>query len=214
MKNKKVCDVYMSFSEQVKEELRREKVTLHNKDLEFVKNIFLDRGFLFDPSKSYCLEFRLTSQADVDSIIERINRIIQDKISFHQFKRANYFILYIKAVDDIIDFLACIGAPCAAMELMQIKMLKDVRNYANRATNFDTANLDKTIMASKKQIAAIKKIGVNLLPEGLQEIARLRIKYPEISLKALGEMLSNPLSRSGVNHRLLKIIQIAKMEDK
>ncbi len=204
----------MSFSEQVKEELRRKKVVLQNEDLEFVKNIFLDRGFLFDPSKSYCLEFRLTSQADVDSIIERINSVIQDKISFHQAKRSNYFVLYIKAVDDIIDFLTCIGAPCAAMELMQVKMLKDVRNYANRATNFDTANLDKTVMASKKQITAIKKIGINSLPKGLQEVARLRVKYPEVSLKSLGKMLQKPLSRSGVNHKLLKIIQIANMEDK
>lgn len=208
--------MYMSFSEQVKEELRRKKVVLQNEDLKFVQKAFLDRGFLFDPNKSYCLEFRLNSQSEVDSITEKINSTIKNKISFHQSRRSNYFVLYIKAVDDIIDFLTCIGAPCAAMELMQVKMLKDVRNYANRATNFDTANLDKTVMASRKQIAAIKKIqstvGISSLPEGLQKIARLRVKYPEVSLRVLGEMLSKPLSRSGVNHRLLKIIQIAKME--
>jgi len=107
------------------------------------------------------------------------------------------------------------GAGKAAMNLMQVKMLKEVRNNVNRKTNFETANIDKTALAAAEQIVAIEKImnsagGISILPEELRELAVLRCRYPELSLRELGATLSDPLSRSGVNHRLQRIMDIAR----
>ena len=112
------------------------------------------------------------------------------------------------------DLLTYLGAPAAAMELMQVKMLKEVRNQINRRTNFETANLDKTASAAARQVLAIQKIaestGLGELPEELRELAELRLQNPEMSLRELGESLSPPLSRSGVNHRLQRIVDLAE----
>ena len=100
------------------------------------------------------------------------------------------------------------------MELIQVKMLKEVRNYVNRTTNFTTANIGKTASAAAQQIRAIQKIerkmGLEGLPEDLRELAQLRLDNPEMSLRELGESLSEPISRSGVNHRLRRILEIAE----
>ena len=107
-----------------------------------------------------------------------------------------------------------IGAGNAAMELMQVKMLKEVRNNVNRKTNFETANIDKTASAAAAQMMAIEKIsavsGISSLPEELRELAQLRYQNPEMSLRELGESLSRPLSRSGVHHRLQRIVDLAE----
>ena len=105
------------------------------------------------------------------------------------------------------------GATNASMNFMQVKMFKEVRNQVNRKTNFETANIDKTVSASAKQIAAIETIihsvGLQHLPLDLQELASLRYENPEMSLRELGEQLSEPISRSGVNHRLKRIMAFA-----
>ena len=105
------------------------------------------------------------------------------------------------------------GATNASMNFMQVKMFKEVRNQVNRKTNFETANIDKTVSASAKQIAAIETIihsvGLQQLPLDLQELASLRYENPEMSLRELGEQLSEPISRSGVNHRLKRIMAFA-----
>ena len=92
-------------------------------------------------------------------------------------------------------------------------MLKEVRNYVNRKTNFETANIDKTASAAAKQIVAIEKIinkvGIDFLSDDLRELAVLRLENPEMSLRELGENLSEPISRSGVNHRLQRIMESA-----
>ena len=99
------------------------------------------------------------------------------------------------------------------MELMQVKMVKEVRNYVNRTTNFETANISKTASAAALQLEAIRKIqrtqGLESLPEELQELALLRLENPEMSLRELGESLSEPISRSGVNHRLRRLLALA-----
>ena len=103
------------------------------------------------------------------------------------------------------------GAQNAAMELMQAKMVKEVRNYVNRTTNFETANIDKTASAAARQIAAIhaleKNPGLEKLPEDLREVARLRLENPEMSLREMGETLG--ISRSGVNHRLKRLLEMS-----
>ena len=97
---------------------------------------------------------------------------------------------------------------------MQVKMLKEVRNQVNRRTNFETANLGKTATAAARQLLAIQKIvastGLGELPEDLRELAELRLQNPDMSLRELGETLSPPLSRSGVNHRLQRLVELAE----
>ena len=105
------------------------------------------------------------------------------------------------------------GASNASLELMNVKILKDIRNKANRLTNCESANIDKTVAASAVHVEAVKRIvaagGLTLLPEELRELAGLRLENPELSLRELGELLVPPLSRSGVNHRLRRIVEFA-----
>ena len=105
------------------------------------------------------------------------------------------------------------GAFNSSLEVMGVKMYKDMRNNVNRRLNFENANLDKTIGASQKQVDAIKHIkntvGLSYLSDDLKELAEIRLENPYISLRELGDMLSNPISRSGVNHRLKRICEIA-----
>ena len=109
--------------------------------------------------------------------------------------------------------LTFMGAVNASLQVMEVKVVKDVRNRMNRITNCETANIDKTVAASVNQSNAIRKIdsriGIDSLPEDLREIARLRLENPEMSLSALARELSRPISRSGVNHRLKRICSIA-----
>ena len=113
----------------------------------------------------------------------------------------------------IVDALNVMGAHVSLMDMENVRILKDVRNAVNRRVNCETANLNKTVSAAVKQIEDIKYIeaekGIKYLPENLWEIARLRLEEPELSLKDLGQMLNPPLGKSGVNHRLRKISEIA-----
>ena len=115
-----------------------------------------------------------------------------------------------EAIEDLITFM---GATMSSIELMNVKILKDVRNKANRIANCDAANIDRTLKASDKQIAdieyIIEKIGMENMPPDLAEIAEVRLEFPEMSLKELGEELEKPLGRSGVNHRLKRISALA-----
>ena len=126
--------------------------------------------------------------------------------------RKGSLVVYLKESERIADLLTVIGAGNASMELMQAKMFKEVRNYVNRKTNFETANFGKTVSAAIRQTEAIEKViamhGMEALPEDLREIARLRLENPEISLRELAERLG--MSRSGVNHRLRRILEIAE----
>lgn len=118
-----------------------------------------------------------------------------------------------RAVSRSRDLLAFIGANKAAMEFMQVKMVKEVRNYVNRTTNFETANIGKTgirgcgTAGSHSKDTAGK--GLASLPEELRELAELRLENPEFSLRELGESLTPPITRSGVNHRMNRLLQIA-----
>ena len=127
--------------------------------------------------------------------------------------RASQCVLYYKDSGHIEDMLTFMGAVNASLQVMEVKVVKDVRNRMNRITNCETANIDKTVAASVNQSNAIRKIdsriGIDSLPEDLREIARLRLENPEMSLSALARELSRPISRSGVNHRLKRICSIA-----
>lgn len=182
----------------------------------FLRGMFLSCGTVSDPMKQYHFEFRIPKH----HLFKDSERLMSDlKLAhFNSAERKNTHIIYCKASEEIADILTFLGAPQASMQLMQIKMLKEVRNTANRLRNLDTANIDKTLEASSLQLQAIKKLKesgkFDVLPEQLRELANLREENPEMSLRELGEHLSQPLSRSGVNHRLEKIVSLANEDVK
>ena len=126
--------------------------------------------------------------------------------------RKGGYVVYLKESGPIEDLLTYLGAPSAAMELMQVKMYKEVKNNINRKTNFETANMDKTYSASARQVAAIAAIsdtqGLSSLPEELQELAQLRLAHPDMTLRELSGRLG--LTRSGVNHRLQRLLRLGE----
>ena len=127
-------------------------------------------------------------------------------------KRAH--VVYLKEGDQIVDMLGIMEAHVSLMELENIRILKDMRNTVNRKVNCETANINKTVSAAVKQLEDIEFIkeerGLDALPEGLEDIARLRLSHPSATLKELGELLNPPVGKSGVNHRLRKIGEIAE----
>ena len=128
--------------------------------------------------------------------------------------RKGNHIVYFKDSESIEDILAIIGAQDASLYVMGIKIEKDVKNKVNRKLNFEMSNISKTVDAAQIQISAIELIesrqGLSSLPDNLQKIARLRLEYPESSLSELEKLLDEPISRSGINHRLNKIVKIAQ----
>ena len=129
-------------------------------------------------------------------------------------KKSNTYIVYLKDSDEIANFLAIIGANNAVLKFEEIRVLKEASNNVNRIVNCETANLNKTLSASKIQIDAInelkRKRKFNLLLDELKEIAELRLKNPDLSYEDIGKLLKKPISKSGVSHRLKKIIDISK----
>ncbi len=176
----------------------------------YLRGAFLVCGAVTNPEHDYHLEFALPHyhlSRDVATLLREWD--FPAKIA----SRGGSYVVYIKESERIEDCLTFLGATKAALELMGIKMVKSIRNDTNRRINCESANIDKTVQAASAQLDALKKIeatcGLAALPPSLQEIARLRLAYPELSLRDLGEMLNPPLSRSGVNHRLQRIRQFA-----
>ncbi len=127
--------------------------------------------------------------------------------------RKNHYVTYVKDGAQIVDLLNIMGAPTALMALENIRIAKEIRNSVNRQVNCEMANINKTVSAAAKQVEDIllikNTIGFGQLTDGLREIAELRIENPEVSLQELGKMLNTPVGKSGVNHRLRKLSQIA-----
>lgn len=180
----------------------------------FLRGAFLACGTVTDPNKDYHLEFSCPTRRlarDLNMLLRRESAL---SLEAGIIERKGDSVVYLKGSEHIVDLLTYLGAQQASMELIQVKMLKEVRNYVNRTTNFTTANIGKTASAAAQQLSAIQKIesklGLDGMPEELSELARLRLENPEMSLRELGENLSEPISRSGVNHRLKRIMEIAR----
>ncbi len=176
----------------------------------FLRGVFLVCGAVTNPQVDYHLEFSvpyLNLSRDLVALLGELG------LSAKTTRRKGNYIVYFKESEQIEDCLTCMGAMNASLELMNVKIVKNIRNNVNRAANCETANLDKTLAASLPQIEAVRRIeariGFDALPEDLRELCRLRAENPEFSLRELGEALEPPLSRSGVNHRLQRIMEIA-----
>ena len=213
----------MSFATDIKEEIEKQKVWDNNSILtqeEQIKRIcvreaFLKSGFINDPNKEYHLEIVFKTKKKC----EQIKNILQEySINARTIKRGNNYILYLKDGEEISNFLALIGANSSVLKFEEIRVIKDTRNNINRLVNCETANINKIITAAVTQIKAIEHLKqinkFNDLPNNLKEIANLRLKNPDSSLEELGKMLKKPIGKSGVNHRLNKIIEIANETNK
>ncbi len=176
----------------------------------YIRGCFLCIGSLCNPEKNYHLEF---VNSDVHNATYLMNVINSFQIESKIIKRKGSFVVYIKDGEQIVDILNIMNAHKALMALENVRILKDVRNNVNRIVNCETANLNKVVSASVKYKEIIEyvaeTIGFDKLPKQLRQIAELRIEYPDLSLKELGQMLDPPVGKSGVNHRLKKIADIA-----
>lgn len=174
--------------------------------------IFLACGSVNNPEKKYHMEFVMPTL----DLCNDFGLLLIDSYGIvpKHVERKNAQIVYIKESENIIDMLTLMGASMSSIELMNVKMMKDMRNKINRAVNCDNANIEKSLKAAERQIADIELIdetmGLNSLPENLQEIAHLRYENPDFNLKDLGAALDPPISRSGANHRLQKLAEIAE----
>lgn len=177
----------------------------------FIRGAFLASGSMSDPEKSYHFEIVCATREKAEQI-QKIMKCFEldGKIVL----RKKSFVVYLKEGSQIADVLNVMEAHVALMEFENVRILKDMRNTVNRKVNCETANINKTVSAAVKQIDDIRYIqetkGLDKLPEGLKDMALTRLTYPEASLKELGSLLTPPVGKSGVNHRLRKLSEMAE----
>ena len=177
----------------------------------YVRGAFLTGGAITDPAKSYHMEF-VTDHFNVSR--ETYSLLLEMGYFPKETSRGGNYITYFKQSSAIEDLLTLIGAPIHAMGLMSAKIEKDMRNSVNRKVNCDTANVTKTIDAAAVQIGAIMRINAagafEALPEKLRQTASLRLQNPELSIKDLAEISTPPVTKSCLNHRLRKLIELSE----
>ena len=176
----------------------------------FIRGSFLGSGSINDPKKKYHIEISLENKEYANILKNILNEF---NIIFKELERKSSYSLYSKDGEEISKFLALIGASKAVINFEEIRVIRDIRNNVNRKVNCETANLNKTVNAAVRQIEDIKFIynskAEDKLSDSLKEIANLRMENPDISLVELGKLLKEPIGKSGVNHRLKKIQEIA-----
>lgn len=177
----------------------------------FLMGAFLSCGAVSSPQKDYHLEFSVPFLNLSKSLITVLQEM---ELSPKTTNRKGYNVIYFKDSSAIEDCLYIIGASKSMFDMMNIKIEKEIRNSANRKANCETANIEKTVAAASPQIAAIMKIqdkiGLESLTEPLREMAEIRLENPDCSLLELAEMFDPPISKSGVNHRLSRLMKIAQ----
>ncbi|MBQ7942978.1 MAG: DNA-binding protein WhiA [Lachnospiraceae bacterium] len=176
----------------------------------FLRGAFLSIGSMSNPEKGYHLEFVCENIEQAGQIQDMLHTFdIEAKIV----QRKRYQVVYIKESEGIVELLNVMGAHVALMNLENLRILKDMRNSINRRVNCEAANITKTVNAATKQIEDIQYIrdhyGFDNLSDNLREIAVVRLEYPEATLKELGECLEPKVGKSGVNHRLRKLSELA-----
>lgn len=177
----------------------------------FIRGAFLAAGSISDPEKFY--HFEIVCQTEEKAM--QIQGIMQAfQIDAKIVLRKKSYVVYVKEGAQIVELLGLMEAGLALLNLENIRILKEMRNFVNRKVNCETANIHKTVNAAVKQIEDIRlieeKMGLDELSSGLSEIARLRLEFPEATLKELGMMLTPQVGKSGVNHRLRKLSNLAQ----
>lgn len=176
----------------------------------YLRGAFLCTGSMSDPEKSYHLEFVCVHQAQALQLQDIIRSFGLDaKIIL----RKKYYVVYMKEGTGIVDLLNVMEAHVSLMNFENLRIVKEMRNSINRRVNCETANITKTVNAATKQLDDIILIrdtyGLHNLQKNLQKIAEVRLEYPDATLKELGELVDPPVGKSGVNHRLRKLSELA-----
>ena len=194
----------------VESDLNNPLLTTHDCKRTFLRGAFLGGGSISRPTSDYHLEM-VTENEDFAHTIIKVMQTFSLKAKLTD--RKNEYIVYLKDGESIIKFLSVIGAHNAMMELENVRIVKEMRNNVNRVVNCETANLNKVVKAAVRQVNCIKYIdahmGIENLPQPLQETAKLRLDYPDVSLNDLVEYAGG-LGKSGINHRLKKLQEIAR----
>ena len=177
----------------------------------YLKVAFVFRGSINDPQRGYNLEISVSKEYESDILFKSMEIFeLNPKIN----PKKDSYIVYLKDSDKISDFLAIIEANKALFELENVRAMRSIRNDINRQTNFDKANIDRTVNASLKQVDAInlliEKDELSKLSDDMIEIAHLRLENPYTSIEELGKMMDPPISKSKANYRLQKFIKLAK----
>lgn len=204
-----ILDEGFTFYRSISEKLVKKKCCKRS----YIRGAFLAGGSVNNPeTSSYHLEIFSQYKEHNDSLCELMNTF---ELNSKTLERKKGFITYLKEAEKITEFLNIIGAHQALLRFEDVRIVRDMRNSVNRLVNCETANLNKTIGAALRQVENIRyidnKIGLDALPEKLREIAKLRVEYQDVTLKELGEMVSSgTISKSGINHRLRKLDEIAE----
>ncbi|WP_339161682.1 DNA-binding protein WhiA [Siminovitchia sp. FSL W7-1587] len=208
LKDLKILGDNFTFIREISPALIRKKCCRRS----YLRGAFLAGGSVNNPeTSSYHLEIFSIYKEHNDSLCELMNSF---QLNSKTLERKNGFITYLKEAEKITEFLNIVGAHSALLRFEDVRIVRDMRNSVNRLVNCETANLNKTIGAALRQVENIRYIqetvGLDLLPDKLREIAELRMAHQDVTLKELGEMVSGgQISKSGINHRLRKIDEIA-----
>lgn len=209
--NKKCCRESYQHGQALKDKVIKNNFICDDCLKYFLRGVFITYGTITNPHKSYHMEIIVNNREAADSLFDLLSEIGMEP---KKIKRKNHYILYYKESEIIVDFLNLIGANKSAFHIMNTKILKEIRNNANRLANCDTANIDKTVSAAKTHMDAIKILIsggiIHKMPNELKETAYLRLNNPDITLNELAQLHNPPISKSGVNHRLKKLTDIAR----
>ncbi len=214
---KKIYEDFGHTASQITLRVNRANVYSDELSAAFVRGVFLSCGSVTNPEKSYHAEFSVPHRNLSLDLCKLLSEITECKFTPKTVARNGSYIVYFKGSEQICDLLAYMGAAHSAMEVMGAKAIKLVRNNVNRRINGELANIGKAATAAAKQIEAIEQIkrtrGLSCLPDDLREIALLRLENPEMSLRDLGQSLNPPISRSGANHRMQRIMEYAEIAE-
>ena len=207
---RKILDAFYHMPKEPSLRINRANIENEEDVPYFLRGAYLVCGSLTDPQKEYHLEFGVSYMNLSKDLSTLIGEVLPQPKSI---MRRGSYIVYYKESENIEDMITYIGAMLSSLEMMNIKIEKDIKNRVNRRMNCDNANMDKTLNASLQQVEDIKYIfetkDESFLPDELLQVAKLRLENPEMSLRELCGSVEPPLSRSGVNHRLKKIGEIA-----
>ncbi len=204
----------MNSQNEIEEQMDIKKNEILSKDCckrAYLRGAFLASGSISDPEKSYHFEMKCINENKANQIVELLKSFGVDAKTL---SRKNKYIVYLKDSEKVVDALNIIEAPVALLEVETIKVDKEMNNMVNRQMNCDQANINKTVDAAQRVLEDIRyideEVGLSYLPEKLQQVARLRLEYPDSSLQDIGDMMAPALGKSGVNHRFRKISEIAR----
>ncbi|MCI8514322.1 MAG: DNA-binding protein WhiA [Lachnospiraceae bacterium] len=176
----------------------------------FIRGAYLAGGSMSDPRKSYHFEIVCLDRKKAEQLK---GMLASFRVEGRIVERKKYYVLYVKEAEEISEVLNIMEAHVSMMEFENIRIMKELRSHVNRKVNCEAANIHKTVSAAAGQLADIRYIaekkGLGILPESLLQVARTRLDYPDATLKELGDLLDPPVGKSGVNHRLRKLKEIA-----